>query len=555
MNSQSLSPPQSTLNLTSGQAADSANEFHWRALSSLGVFRLFIGVMLMAVFLSSDSPRFFGEENPTLFLLTLLIWFAFAVIGAVACSRRSIAVEFLTQLQLLFDIAAIVTLMLASGGISSGIAGLLIIYVGAGSFILRGILPVFFAALATIGLLSVQLFLYISGSGRLLDLPSAGLMSAVIFVVALAMRPLANRLAQSEALARQQVIDIANLAELNRYVVQHLRESIVVIDNKDNVRLINDAAAHQLGVERTQSLGDLRELAPEVADLVARWREQGSLPTGERLTAANESGERLQVHIAPFGEVAGTDAPLLLFLEDVSALAERVQQSKLASLGRLSASIAHEVRNPVGAMSHAAQLLAESHTDEASQKLTGIIQRNATRISTLVDDILNMSRRDSSRPEKIILGQWLADFAHEFCATFELPEGGLQLIGEEAITEIRFDPNHLRQIMWNLCENACKHGEANEHSPITIGWGRSQGSRRPYLEIRDSGPGIDDEFTDRIFEPFFTRTDSGTGLGLFIARELCELNRATLSYRQGENNTGSILHIVLADPARWSGIR
>ena len=532
--------------------ADDGSQFRWRALESLGVFRLFISVLLMALFLSSDSPRFFGENQPQLFLLVLIAWFASGVLGAIASARRTLPLAPQTELQLVIDTVAIGALSVASGGVASGIPGLLIIIIGAGSIILRGIRPVFYAALATLVVLGSQAYLWFQTQTSSVDFPAAGLLCSVIFGVALAIRPLSRRLEQSEALARKRGIDLANLAELNRYIVQHLRESIIVVDDQDMVRIINDAAAHYLGVDRSRVPGPLADIAPDVARIVDTWREGAEDEVRNMSLLPAEAGARLQVHLAPFGDKRSADAPLLIFLEDVSALAERVQQSKLASLGRLSASIAHEIRNPVHAMSHASQLLGERAGDDAdATRLVGIIERNGRRVSEIVDSVLQLSRRDSSRQQKLVLGRWLTEFVAEYLETRELPEDAIRLVGEEAITEIRMDPGHLRQIMWNLCDNAIDYASPPDAGPVTVSWGRAESSRRPYLEIVDQGPGIDPAFADKIFEPFFTAEPGGTGLGLYICRELCELNRATLSYRPNEE-TGSAFTIVFDDPNRWA---
>ncbi|MEO0575592.1 MAG: ATP-binding protein [Pseudomonadota bacterium] len=534
---------------------EASGDFQWRTLGALSAFRLLIAVLLMAAFASSSSPRFFGELFPQLFVISLLSWFVAGVVAAYATSKRALSATTLTELVLVFDIVAITSLSTASGGAASGIAGLLIVFNASGGFILSRLSGRFMAALATLGVLGSQVYLNVIGEADLLQYPAAGLLCALIFAVVLAVAPVARRLAASEALARRQNIDIANLAELNRYVVQQLREAIIVIDPADDILLVNDAAARHLGVARSEAKGLLSDYSTTLAAYVRSWRNTQTIEdVGEQTTIPSSDGARLQVHIAPFGDASGSgDAALLLFLEDISVLAERVQQSKLASLGRLSASIAHEIRNPIGAMSHAAQLLNETTQDEGHQKLAGIIERNAVRVSNLVDDILQMSRRGKSRPQKLVLGQWLSEFCHEYIQTADLAAGTLALAGEEAIMEIIFDPAHLRQVMLNLVDNACLHGNASVDKPVRFQWGRVSGSRRPYLEVIDYGPGIDEANHARIFEPFFTQHDDGTGLGLYLCQELCELNRATINYRRGQTG-GSVLQIVFADPSRWSGV-
>ncbi len=230
---------------------------------------------------------------------------------------------------------------------------------------------------------------------------------------------------------------------------------------------------------------------------------------------------------------------------------ERVQQSKLASLGRLSASIAHEIRNPVGAMSHAAQLLGESPVlTEDDKRLTEIIETHSSRVSHIIDNVLQLSRRESSRPERVPLRPWLEDFTREFVNTLELQEGELTIAEMPDGLEVRMDLSHLRQVLWNLCDNAVKYASETGGILVELHAGRMQDQGRPYIEVRDHGLGVDEATADKMFEPFYTERSGGTGLGLYISRELCELNRATLLYLDRPGG-GSIFRIVFADPDRW----
>jgi two-component system sensor histidine kinase PilS (NtrC family) len=374
----------------------------------------------------------------------------------------------------------------------------------------------------------------------------------VIFALALATQPLARRIRTSEALARQFGVDLKNLSELNEYIVQHLRESIVVVDSSDAIRLINSSAMQLLGAEAAPPGTPLDAVTESLAEYMRTWREDLSLSSHPELTLITEGDNvRITAHLAPLGKDGQRKGPILVFLEDVSQLNARVQQSKLASLGRLSASIAHEIRNPVGAMSHAAQLLGESSglTDD-DVRLTEIIQTHSGRVSHIIDNVLQLSRRESSRPERLALKEWLDDFASEFERTLELQEGEFTVGDLPENLEARMDRGHLRQVLWNLCDNAVKYASETGGIMVEIKGGRLTGQGRPYLDVLDCGLGVDKATADKIFEPFFTARSGGTGLGLYISRELCELNRATLLYLDRPGG-GSIFRIVFADPDRW----
>jgi two-component system sensor histidine kinase PilS (NtrC family) len=257
----------------------------------------------------------------------------------------------------------------------------------------------------------------------------------------------------------------------------------------------------------------------------------------------------IQPHFAPLG--GESPGPTLIFLEDTSLMAERVQQGKLAALGRLSASIAHEIRNPVGAMSHAGQLLAESPSIGSDERrLTDIIRSNSERVSTIINNVLQLSRREATRPTRLMLGDWLEDFLDEFCETMQVAMTRIAVVEEAVDLEVRIDPSHLHQVVWNLCDNSLKYGEPRDDISFEIKLSRLTAGYRPCLEVSDRGPGIDAKAADRIFEPFSTGPKGGTGLGLFIARELCQLNRAVLLYEPRDCG-GSVFRIVFSDPQRW----
>jgi len=537
------------------QRAIDESDLTWRVLGTLNVFRIVLAVILIGLFFAGDEPRLFGDRYPTIFAATISGYLVFAIVTGFAIRSRWVTATPQTLTQVPVDIAAIVILMHASGGISSGLGGLLVIFVGAGSLILPFRIPAFFAAIATLAVLGEQLFSQIAGVSDTSNFSAAGVLGAIIFAISLAARPLARRIQFSEALARQRGVDLANLSELNEYIVQHLRESIVVVDADNRVRLINASAANLLGAPLDCHGSDVADASRDLADYVLKWRIDRKAGAHTELTiSGDEDSPRIKAHLAPLGKGEERSGPILVFLEDSSLMNARVQQSKLASLGRLSASIAHEIRNPVGAMSHAGQLLGESEalTDD-DLRLTEIIRTHAERVSHIIDNVLQLSRRESSRPERFELGPWLQDFAQEFTRTLELQEGELAVNQVEPGLEIRMDPSHLRQVLWNLCDNAVKYASETGGILVELEAGRTERTGQPFLEVLDQGLGVDTATADKIFEPFFTARSGGTGLGLYISRELCELNRATLVYKARETG-GSIFRIVFSDPDRWEAV-
>ncbi len=532
------------------QRAVEEPDLTWRVLVTLNTFRLLIAIALLALFLARDDPRFFGHAYPTLFAATAAGYLVFAAFWAAALRQRWVAIGALGTTQIFVDVVAVVTLMHASGGISSGLGGLLVVFIGAGSLVLPVQYPAILAAFATFATLGEQALAQLSGFETGVNYAAAGILCAILFAMALAAQPLARRIQASEALARKFGVDLQNISELNEYIVQHLRESIVVVDADDSLRLINSSAMQLLGADGSASGMPLRTLSEPLAQYIERWRGDGDLSSHAEFTLISEGNNvRITAHLAPLGKDGQRAGPILVFLEDVSIMNARVQQSKLASLGRLSASIAHEIRNPVGAMSHAAQLLQESAglTDD-DKRLTEIIKTHSGRVSHIIDNVLQLSRRESSRPERFPLKGWLDEFAVEFVRTLELQEGEFTIGDVPEDIEVRMDRSHLRQVMWNLCDNAVKYASETGGILVEVQAGRVQS--RPYLEVLDCGFGVDKATAEKIFEPFFTARSGGTGLGLYISRELCELNRSTLLYLDRPGG-GSIFRIIFADPDRW----
>ena len=529
-------------------------DFAWRVLILLNLFRLAVAAMLIAIFYAVDEPRIIGDADPTLAWEALLGMLTVGTVELVLLYRRFPNAMAQLALQFVADLAAIVVLIHASGGISSGLGGVLVVSVGTLGLLLNPERAFLLAAVAALGLLLEQTFAHFQGMTTGAQYAPAGILGAVIFVITAVVQLLRNRIVETEALAEQRGLDLRNLVELNEYIIQHLRESIVVVDDEDHVRLINESAMKHLGGEAHTELEDhpLIEVSAELAKQLLLWRarENTERKTGGVTFASADGSTSIQPHFAPLG--GGRDAGVVIFLEDTSLIRERVQQAKLAALGRLSASIAHEIRNPLGAMSHAGQLLAESPSiSPPEQRLTDIIRVNARRVSQIVESVLALSRGDKTRPERMQLMPWLEDFAREFVQTLELYEDAVTVVGGAPDLEISMDPTHLHQILWNLCDNAVKYASATAGAiSVELGGGYLESSGRPYVEVADRGPGIDPSKAEEIFEPFYTGQPGGTGLGLYISRELAERNGASLRY-QPRAGGGSIFRVVFADPNRW----
>lgn len=526
------------------------DDLAWRILRLLNTARWILSAAIMLTFFAITEPRIIGNEYPAIAAASLAALLFLASAELVALRRQLGQVQMHIYGQAVADIAFITLLMHASGGISTGLGELLIISVGSLSLLLKGERAFLLAALATVALLIEQIVAVSQGISSTPEFAQTGILGIVLFTIVTVTQVLRGRMLETEALAEQRGVDLRNLVELNDYIIQHLRESIVVVDGRDRVRLINESALKQLGATASKPGAALREVSEALAERLTAWRERRVSTNGVRAFQADDGAVRLEPHFARLGP--SRQVGVLIFLEDTSLIADRVQQTKLAALGRLSASIAHEIRNPLGALSHAGQLLAESPSfTPAEQRLAEIIRVNVQRVSQIVESVLALSRRDTTRPEHFELKRWTQGFAAEFISTMELYEGALTVAADSPEVEIEMDPTHLRQIAWNLCDNAVKYASVDAGAiAVDLSCGQLETSGRPYLEIADRGSGVPPELVEQIFEPFFTAQPGGTGLGLYISRELCERNGGSLRYYPRDGG-GSVFRVVFSDPTRW----
>lgn len=528
-------------------------ESPWRALSLLNVFRLLLPMVLLVVFFFDSPGSSVGSVHPGLFIGVTVAYFAFGLVCIQTIQSRMPAAEWQALVQLIVDAIVFSLLIHASGGITSGLATLLVLPTGGAATILRRRYALLGTSIVTLALLVETAISFMQGESTRPDFLITGLTGASLFTITLLALPFAARLRESEALAQQREIDLANLNELNEFIVQHLRESILVVDETDRVRLTNETAAQLLNGGAVAPGAALASVAPRLAYVLEAWRSQVSDRrdnVGEIVAA--DGGTIIRPHFVALSE-SGV-GPVLIFLEDTSVIADRAQQSKLAALGRLSASIAHEIRNPVGAMSHASQLLRESPTlTDDDRHLTDIIEKNGIRVSHIIENVLQLSRRDSTKQERFDVTEWLVGFVKEYGSTMQLDPTAFGIETDRAPRriEVHFDPSHLHQVVWNLCDNAFRHGaKAGTAGRVDIRTGRIAATGRPFLDVADRGDGVDPAQAERIFEPFFTTGAGGTGLGLFISRELCQTNGGMLLYEPREGG-GSIFRIIFADPRRW----
>jgi two-component system sensor histidine kinase PilS (NtrC family) len=498
-------------------------------LSFLNVYRLvqslvYIGLAYspMGVGWPELSAHGFARTLATLYLIFALV--------ALLLNRRSMPyAKVAVAAALLVDIAAAVLAIMAMHDARIGIAMMLAINLCAGALILPLRLSGFFAAVATLAMLGISLFGW-SFSGANTgdrDLLESALFGLAYFATTALCSVLGQQLRATEALAEQRSTDLANLSQINELIIRRMKTGVLLVDDANRIHQINESAWMLLGNPGADQR-DLGQLAPELSRRLYHWMTSGKL--GE---TATQLADGVPEVVPRFTRLApNDDSHVLIFLDDTSLLSRRAEELTLSSLGRLSASIAHEIRNPLAAIRYSAQLLAESQTmDSTDQRMVEIINNHCIRLNEIIENILQLSRRERSRPETLDLGNWAQDFVGEYSQGNDLGADSLRAISNSGVAVVALaDPQQLQQVVWNLVQNALRYGRLPGEPARVMVVARQGEHGVPILEVIDRGPGIAPKVAAQIFEPFYTTHEYGTGLGLYLARQMSEANQAALEY-------------------------
>ncbi len=528
-----------------GQAAVATQ--NWKLLEYFNFYRLTIALAAASIAITVGKFSPFGEAHPGLFLSTSIVFALISVTAVFSIHWRIPDYDSQAALLAFADVTLLTIIMHASGGISSGLGLMLVVAIAGTSLMLGKQLTIFYASLATIAVGLEYWWGWLTGgkaadAEMLQDFPQVGLFGVGLFATAFFGYLLANRLRATEELAQSRGVDVANLTQLNELVIQRMQSGVVVCDPQGNIRMINQSAQKYLGIHNeADKKSPLNEISSELAIQLFQWLGNTALNRGRKVFTSRV-GYSLLPRFVSLGD--DKNSVKLVFLEDMSILKQQAQQLKMAALARLTASIAHEIRNPLGALTNAAQLLGETMNSETTEekRLVKIIDEQSKRMNVIVQNVTQLSRRDRINPVKLDLRPWLEDFLRQYGDTVSVPRDAFVAHGFEDLP-VCVDPDQLYQVVSNLCQNALRHSPPFTGTPLIKFQGNRDSEDRPILDVIDWGSGVNPEIADNIFDPFFTTTPKGTGLGLYIARELCEGNGATLNYHPGEGGVGSRFRI------------
>lgn len=506
-------------------AAPLSQESQWRSISFFNLYRLILGGLLVL------TAAIFGKVLLSEHLQSWFFWISatytiLVLVSVMAVNLRKPGSGLQLAFQVCTDIVAIAFLTYFSGGIQSNLGMLMLVSLALAGMISRGRITLLYAALASIAVLLEHGYAVLTAEVAVAQFFQAGVLSISYFAVAWLAHTLSKYALASEKLAFLRGVDLSNMAEANRLMIQDMPDGVLVVDERGMVRQSNPGAERLLGY--TFAVGGkshLSECSPLLEAMFAAWRQNKAL--GNEVLRLPGSDHPVRVRFLPVQREGFWGA--VVVLEDVQRVQEQAQQVKLAALGRLTANIAHEVRNPLSSISYATELLKEQKHDPEQERLFQIILDNTTRLNRIVQDVMQVNRRDRLQSQSLNLMARLEEVIESLSQVEQVPRSVFEMRVDPALTA-RFDGGHFEQVLWNLCRNALRYSQKQTGSVRLRALASDDG--RTVLEVSDDGPGVPQDAVQKLFEPFFTTDTGGTGLGLFIARELCEANGAMIEYRR-----------------------
>lgn len=518
-------------------AAPLSQESLWRSIGFFNLYRLILGGLLLLV------PTLFGEifalnvHNQESFFWVAAIYTILVLASVLAVALRKPRTNLQLAFQVCTDIAAIALLTYFGGGVQGNLGMLLLVSLALAGMIGRGRITLLFAALASIALLLEHGYAVLTHDASAGLFLQVGILCTAYFAVAWLAHSLSKYAVASEKLAFLRGVDLSNMAEANRLMIQDMPDGVLVVDERGMVRQSNPGAERLLGyLFPAGGRIHLAECSPLLEAMFAAWRQNKAL--GHEVLRLPGTNHPVRVRFLPVQREGFWGA--VVVLEDMQRVQEQAQQVKLAALGRLTANIAHEVRNPLSSISYATELLKEQGHDAAQARLFQIILENTARLNRIVQDVMQVNRRDRLHAETLDLSSRLVEFVENLCQVEQVPREVFVLEVQPGCV-VQFDRGHFEQVLWNLCRNALRYSRRQTGSVHLCASTTTEG--RTVLDVSDDGVGVSADAVPNLFEPFFTTDAGGTGLGLYIARELCEANGASIEYRQQEQG-GACFRIV-----------
>ncbi|MEJ2385202.1 MAG: ATP-binding protein [Xanthomonadales bacterium] len=513
-----------------------------KVVNYLDVYRLLIALILSVAHFGT-LERMPATYSLSFFASITLVLFVLAALFYLFVSRR-VTTDFyrLASLSLSTDILFLGALVITTSGIEGGL-GILLVFTSAAAAI---VLPLRFAlalaSLAAVAMVGTEIWGYSQGTTAAQQLIQSALFGMTALVTALIGNRVAYWARDYRLIAEKRKATLTKLEQANELIIRRMRTGVIAVDENNRVRIMNESAWFSLGSPKLREK-PLADFSPRLNQSLEEWKRH---PTDDPAPVVLEPS---QAQILPSFVQLPAESGLgaMIFLTDNNVVARRAVELSVNSLAKLSGSIAHEIRNPLAALNHASQLLEESPQIRLSEmRLIHIIQNHAKRMNGIVENILQLSRREQSQPEVVPLHLFLPEFAMEFetSKVNHSLEFTANFDGQQA--HVLYDKSQLHQCLWKLLDNAADHASREKATPkVSLQLRSDENAGYCVVTVSDNGPGINKEQLGKIFEPFYTTRKEGSGLGLYIARQLCEANQAELTV-DSEIGKGAQFHIRMA---------
>ena len=491
------------------------------------LYRIVLSATLLIVFIVHTSSPL-GQFNRPLYLLVASFFFFLTMFSAFVMISRLFSLINQTLMMMFIDIGALTLLTYCSGGVQSGIGTLIAVTIAIGSVIISSYSSIALASIASSFILAQEIYLFQFFNDQAKITTAASLGAAYLAIAALAYF-LSQRAGHSERRALINKQQLQKMSKLNAQIVQHMNTGVLVINYNTHVYLANKSALNFLNLKIHPGRIPLSYYSNDLMKIVEQWRAEGSID-GKKLKMVTRSAELLITFLDITSEDSGA---ILLLIEDAEQMVKQAHQLKLASLGRLTASIAHEIRNPLSSIGHAGQLLAESEALAATdERLLNIINSNVLRLNQVIENILQLSKTTAAEKTRTKINKFLITFIEQFKSSKSIKTDYIELQLLDPDIEMLLNLTQLQQVLTILCDNAVFHfnqSTVNLKIRLTV---EINENGHLMIKVYDNGQTIDNALIEKIFEPFYSTAHTGTGLGLYVAKSLCEANDINLIYHQ-----------------------
>ena len=498
------------------------------------VYRLVIGSVLFALTLSDTGSGLLSDDialqttGAGIFVISSLI---IALLG----SPSKFTTESGIFGVMMMDVVATTLVADPTTSLISGFTVLYLVTVAAAGMLLATRqLAILVAAAAAVATIADTLFSEYQGISDAELLLYAGLRGAIVFLVCRVGQAAAATLTKAERRATEAANEAQHLKLFTDQIVEHMQTGILLVTPNNDLKPINSAASDLLMLDSDSAIS-AQQVDPQLAMTLLEWRDGNTLMPPP---FKPENGHRVLLPRFTTLE-SSNNSDALLFLDDYTPMIQFAQSLKLNSLGRLTGSIAHEIRNPLAAVSNAVQLLAENEAmSEGDRELANIIVRNTARMNETVSSVLELSRRTPPNFEPIDIDEWIPLVISEYKEAIS-HDAILSFTGS-CPSPIMADKKQLKRVLDNLIDNALRHSEAKTGARTAqLHVSQSDNHHVCCIDVIDDGEGVPESAQARLFEPFFTTRPEGTGLGLYLCKELCESNGAEISYRRTHEGRSS----------------